>query len=260
MKELNSVSYVAPRNASVFTIIADEVHEVRINKVIFVVEKDEDGEPRIKVAHYEVENNKNEKGILPYETRFFDSLDAYRDGEEKEKRTEKGRSLLRSTYKGGNWYFNGVEALEFEPADNITSFAHTRDGFEIIEGNVPEQLYLSKYEVYAYNDIPAVDIDGKQIVKEGYLKPLLFNEKQKEIMERFKNISQEMTDAGIRLITIESCPYFVNGERISDGWLEYDKGDDSLKFVPAKEHCDHSLSIWWQSWEDVYLDFKLNEN
>lgn len=256
MKELNSVSYVAPRNTSVFTIIVDEVHEVRINKVVFVIEKDEDGKSRINVAHYEVENNKNEKAILPYGTRFFKSLEAYRAGEKLEEHTENGRRILTRAYKGGNWYFNGVEALEFEPVDNITSVAETTTGYELIEGNVPEQLYGSKYEVYAYNDIPAVDIDGKKTVKEGYLKPLLFNEKQKEIMERFKGISQEMKDAGIRLINIEEHLYFVNGERLSDGWLEYDKGDDSREFVPAKEHYDHSLSSWWQSWEAVYLDFK----
>lgn len=260
MKELNSVNYVEPRNESVFTIIADEVHEVRINKVVFVVEKNEDGEPWLKVAHYEVENNRNEKGILPYGTRFFNSLDAYRNSEQICHHSENGRRILTRAYRGGNWYFNGVEALEFEPVDNITSVAMTKDGVELIEGNIPKRLYGSKYEVYAYNDIPAVDIDGKQIVKEGYLKPLLFNEKQKEIMERFKAISQEMKDAGIRLITIEDSMYFVNGERISDGWCEYDKGDDSREFVPAKEHYDHGLSMWWQSYEGVYLDFKLNEN
>jgi hypothetical protein len=237
--------------------MVDEVHEVRINKVIFVVEKNEEGEPSLRVANYEVVNNAGGSAALPAETKFYESLDKFRQKSPIIPEAENGRKLM-SNASGcrGNWWFNGVEALEFESTDHIKSFAHSVVGFTIIEGSVPSELYFTRYEAYAYNDVPTVDLDGKAGKKDGYLKPLLFNDKQKEIMERFKAISKEIQDANIRLICIENDIYFVNGEKLKDAWLDYDKGDDSAEFVPAKEHYDHGLKVWWQSWENIWVDFE----
>ena len=257
MKTLNSVSYVAPRENSVFTIFTDEVHEVKINKVIFLVEKDEEGEPRIKFSHYVVEDNVGGIATLPVETKFYASMDDYRKLSPIEVKTENGGNLIRRTWSGGSWWFNGVEAVLFEPTDSITEFAILPySQGEIIKGSVPSELYSDSDAVYAYNDITVVDIDGNKGVKRGTLSPLLFNEKQREIMKRFKAITEEMKAADIRSISLEDSVYFVNGEHISDIMNEYDSTDESVFFRPAKEHWDHSLRHYWTGYEDIHLEFK----
>ena len=256
MKTLNSVSYVAPRHCSVFTVIKDEVHEVRIDKVFFVVNKDEEGNPFLKASHYEVSNNAGEVLNLSMETKFYASMDSYRKAECLQSTTDKGHDVIKRSWKGGRWYFNGVEAVEFEPTDSISEFAISACSGEIIKGSAPSELYYNIDDVYAYNDIPTVDIDGNKGVKRGYLSPLLFNEKQKEIMARFKAISEEMKAADIRLISIDGRISFVNGEHIADIMTEYDATDVSVEFNPAKEHYDHSLSFYYESCENAFIEFK----
>lgn len=256
MKTLNSVSYVAPRHCSVFTVIKDEVHEVRIDKVFFVVNKDEEGNPFLKASHYEVSNNAGEVLNLPMETKFYDSMDNYRRCVAMNPTTSDGYVVIGRSWKGGRWYFNGVEAVEYEPTENISVFAITAQSGEIIKGSVPSQLYYDIDDVYAYNDIPTVDINGNKGVKRGYLSPLLFNDKQKEIMARFKAISEEMKAADIRLISVDGGISFVNGEHIADIMTEYDATDVSVEFNPAKEHYDHSLSFYYESHENAFIEFK----
>lgn len=256
MKTLNSVSYVAPRRNSVFTIINGEVHEVRIEKVIFIVDKDENGEPFLKASHYEVNNNAGEVFSLAMDTKFYASMDSYHRAECLPSTTSSGQDVIKRSWKGGRWYFNGVEAVEFEPTESISEFAISACSGEIIKGSVPSEMYYCSDDVYAYNDIPTVDIDGNKGIKRGYLSPLLFNEKQKEIMARFKAISEEMKAADIRLISIDGGVSFVNGENIADVMCDYDKTDVAVTFKPAKEHYDHSLSIYWYSCDDMCIEFK----
>lgn len=256
MKRLNSVSYVAPRHSYVFTVIKNEVHEVRITKVIFAVSKDEYGNPFLKALNYEVDNNAGVVLNLPMDTKFYATMENYHKSESLNSTSHDGDVVIGRSWKGGRWYFNGVEAVEFEPTDNISAFAITASSGEIIKGSVPSELYYDANDVYAYNDVPMVDIDGNKVVKKGYLSPLLFNEKQKEIMARFKAISEEMKAADIRLISIDGGMSFVNGEHIADIMNEYDSVDKSVLFNPAKEHYDHSLSLYWHGYENVCIEFK----
>lgn len=260
MKKLNSVSFTKPSKKSVFTLIGEEVVECRIDNVTLVVEDDEGGAKRMVVSHYDIANNEGQITSLPSNAVFYDSTDDFRAGNPKEKMSENGHNVLNTAIRNHyaiKWYFNGVEAVEYEPADNITKVVIDANfNFRVTEGFVPDEMFKESVSAYAYNDIPTVDIDGKKGIKKGFLSPLLFNEKQREIMERFKALSKEMMDAKIEMLFIEGELLFINGEN-SDGIMcRYDREDNAVDFFPASEHGDHFLRMEYDCWDPVCVTLK----
>ena len=259
MKTLNSVSFVRPSKNSVFTLIGEEVVECRIDQVTLAIEDSEDGK-RMVVSHYDIANNEGQITTLASDAVFYDSMNDFRVGNPKSKMCEKGHNVLNTAignHLNTKWYFNGVEAVEYEPADNIVKVVVDANfGFTVAEGFVPSEFFKESAHAYAYNDIPTVDIDGKKDVKKGYLSPLLFNEKQKEIMERFKAISKEMREAKIEMFFIEGELSFVNGEHIAEYMASYDRSDEAVDFFPAEEHLDHFMRMDFDCWDPISLELK----
>lgn len=257
MKTLNSVSFVNPSEKSVFTLIGEEVVECRIDNVTFIVEDGEDGVKRMVVSHYDIANNEGQITSLPGNAAFFHSMDDFRAGNPIEKMCEKGHNVLNNAirnHRNDKWYFNGVEAAAYEPVDHITKVVLDTNCFNVTEGFVPDEIFRESVDVYAYNDIPTVDIDGNKGVKKGFLSPLLFNDKQKEIMERFKAISKEMREAKIEMLYIEGDLLFINGEHTKGYMVSYDRSDDAVNFFAAKEHSDHFLRMDFDCWDPACVE------
>lgn len=259
MKTLNSVSFVKPSEKSVFTLIGNELVECRIDRVTLIVEDDENGK-RIVVSHYDISNNEGQITSLPNNALFYASVDSFRAGNQIDNTTETGHNILRTAirhHSANLWYFNGVESVEYKPEEHIVKVTIESDfRLKVTEGFVPTELFYKSEHVYAYNTVPVIDLDGKKTEKKGYLSPLLFNEKQKEIMERFKAISKEMREAKIEMLFIEGELSFVNGEHISGHMVSYDRSDEAVDFFPAKEHTDHFMDMAFDCWDPMCVELE----
>lgn len=259
MKTLNSVSFVWPSEKSVFTLIGNELVECRIDQVTLIIEDDENGK-RMTVSHYDISNNEGQITSLPNSALFYKSPDAFRAGNQMDNCNYTGHDVLRTAihhHAAKLWYFNGVESVEYKPEEHVTKVTiDSNRRFNVAEGFVPTELFTKSGQVYAYNSVPIVDLDGNKTEKKGYLNPLLFNEKQKEIMERFKAISKEMRDARIEMFFVEGELSFVNGEHITGHMVSYDRSDEAVDFFPAKEHTDHFLSMAFDCWDPMCVELE----
>ena len=262
MKELNNPMYVMPSSETRFVVVDGNLVECRIAKVILSVHHYENGEPFIKVDSYNIVNDKDLDLLVPAETKFYADFCKFKANESIHADAHNGRSDLTSMiWRGGvgyrsMWYLSDAQANEYDPSEHIKRIA-ILEGHkgEVIEGFVPDKVYFHKDEVYAWNDITCVDMNGEKYIKEGNLKRLMFNDEQKALMAEFKALTEKMKDAKIRFVYNNGDVQAMNGEHIEE--FEYEDYDGSLPCLVKNEFMeDHSFYISADSWDAIFVRFK----
>lgn len=218
-----------------FTPINNVLQEVTIEKVFFKSHENEAGEKRFVCTGYEVSFNNTTINLSP-STNFYRSEEEFKNGNYI---TKDSGHLWRMRSK--QWYYDGMCAAEYYAVDHVKSFYYTKQGgFTIVDGFYPE-LYTSKEDVYAYNDLRIAYEDGRTEVRKGYFSSLLLNDEQKALKAEFEALAERMHEAHMTMITDEDSIYLVNNEKLS--WRGPSESYAAL-FVESQE-VNTKLSAWY---------------
>lgn len=261
MKELGTIKYIKPSSETRFMVMNGELIECRIDKVVFSVRHYENGEPYVKADAYHIVNDSDLDLLVSYDEKFYQDVCKFKNDVCIQAESYNAWNLLTSVVRRGGighraiWYWSDAQATKYEPTDHIKRFALLDDfNGELIEGFVPDKIYYHKDEVYAWNDIPCVDVNGEKYVKEGYLKRLIFNDEQKALMEEFKTLTEKMKNAKIKFTYYNGDVLAMNGEHIKT--FEYEDYDGQLPLLVQNDFMqDHSLHINADSWDDIFIEF-----
>lgn len=221
-----------------FTPINNVLQEVTIEKVFFKSHKNEEGEKYFVCTGYEVSFNNTTEKISPW-VDFYHGEEGFKNGEYISKSASHNWQLSNK-----RWYYDGMCAAEYYAVDHVKSFYYTKQGgFTIVDGFYPE-LYTSKEDVYAYNDLRIAYEDGRTEVRKGYLSSLLLNDEQKALKAEFEALAERMRAASMTMIVDDSGDiYFVNNEKLSwRGNCTYYKA----LFVDSQK-ADTKLGAWYVS-------------
>lgn len=220
-----------------FTPINNVLQEVTIEKVFFKSHKNEEGEKYFVCTGYEVSFNNTTENLSP-RTDFYRNEESFKNGEYISKSASHNWQISHK-----RWYYDGMCAAEYYAVDHVKSFYYTKQGgFTIVDGFYPE-LYTSKEDVYAYNDLRIAYEDGRTEVRKGYFSSLLLNDEQKALKAEFEALAERMHEAHMTMITDEDSIYLVNNEKLS--WRGPSESYAAL-FVESQE-VNTKLSVWYVS-------------
>lgn len=142
---------------------------------------------------------------------------------------------------------DNMEVKKYIPKNNIKSFKFEYKSFnkiyiersDIIDGFIPDELFLCREEAFAYNDYKVVKDDGTEEVKKGYLHKLLLNEKQQEIIDRLRAVMKEIDENNMIVFISNEDEWIriVNDPNMrTSEWYDCGcEGFDTELFIPNKQ-------------------------
>lgn len=163
-------------------------------------------------------------------------------------------SGLRNPIKGQNWAFRNGKAEQVD----MTTVGFTLDsrGIRVTSG---EKFYASPTDVYKYNDYIVKEADGSERKVVSIASKMALNDKQKELVEELKQITEKMRKENLSLYFDTENNYLAvfNHENAEEYLCDYESHEDCGFVavddfaVPIQTHCSY------YSYDDSYqIKFK----
>lgn len=96
---------------------------------------------------------------------------------------------------------------------------------DVIDGFIPDEIFLSRDDVFAYHDYKVIKDNGTEETRKGYFHKLLLNKKQQEIIDRLNAVLKEV-DENNMIVFIDSEDDIIRVVNRPDmeihQWYDYD--------------------------------------
>lgn len=202
--------YIMPSEKMMLTNVGGKIVEGRIIGVIMTVVNGEIIPEAYRFLH------NGQKFVLTSDQKFYSGYDELRHDKEISPCVDSCRiaHLTDGVVNDWNynnpryckaWYFDGVKAQVWDWRDNIISYEICADITVLLNGFIPKQLYRNEEDCYAYNDAIIHKDDGTTETKEGFLKRLLLNDEQKELLSKFIMAWKDLGKADMEIIFDRDC-------------------------------------------------------
>lgn len=148
------------------------------------------------------------------------------------------------------YYYDNGEVKSYIPKDNITRFKgkvnfHSTiivEKSDVIDGFIPDEIFLSRDDVFAYHDYKVIKDNGTEETRKGYFHKLLPNKKQQEIIDRLKAVLKEVDENNmIVFVDNEDNPIRVVNRPDMElhQWYDCDvEGYNKELFVPESQKIE----------------------
>lgn len=123
------------------------------------------------------------------------------------------------------WCFENGEPVLTPVAVNV--IRHDKNGWEIIDGHLPENFWRTREEAIRYNEFKVVDEDGDVFIEQGIQKRLALTDKQQAIVDKISKLFKQAYGANIKFAWDRNYGGYLqafNGEQVHDFGYDADQG------------------------------------